>query len=156
MATATKTKTTKKDSAKVTDKDTAKKATDRYFEGIGRRKRAVARVKLFTKGERTVTVNEKPLDEYFDTPASRLAASAALTKMNVEDKFRVVVKVGGSGKSAQADAVRLGTARALRVFNPEFRRRLKKAGFLTRDARKVERKKPGLKKARRAPQWSKR
>lgn len=135
---------------------TKKAVTDRYFEGIGRRKTAVARVRLYTKGDRTVTVNELPLDDYFVTPTQRLAAGAALEKMNVEEKFRVVVKVSGSGKSAQADAIRLGSARALLAFNEEFRKRLKKAGYLTRDARKVERKKPGLKKARRAPQWSKR
>ena len=144
MATATK------------EKAAAKAGTDRYYEGIGRRKTAVARVRLYTKGDRTMTVNGLPLDEYFVTPAQRLAAKAAMEKMNVEEKFRVVVRVSGSGKSAQADAVRLGSARALLEFNNEFRKRLKKAGYLTRDARKVERKKPGLKKARRSPQWSKR
>ena len=134
----------------------AKNGGDRYYEGIGRRKTATARVRLYTKGDRTMTVNGMPLDEYFVTPAQRIAAKAALAKMNVEEKFRVVIKTDGSGKSAQADAVRLGSARALLEFNGEFRKRLKKAGYLTRDARKVERKKPGLKKARRSPQWSKR
>jgi len=83
-------------------------------------------------------------------------ALGALTRMNVEEKFRVEVKLEGGGKSAQAEAMRHGTARALLTFNPEFRKRLKRAGFLTRDPRMVERKKPGKKKARRAPQWSKR
>jgi len=136
--------------------EAATKATERYYEGIGRRKTSVARVKLFTKGDRSMQVNGKTVDDYFSTPAQRLAAQAALQRMNVEEKFRVEVKVMGGGKSAQADAIRLGSARAMLEFNQEFRKRLKKAGYLTRDARKVERKKPGLKKARRAPQWSKR
>lgn len=139
------------------DTSTAGKSnSDRYYEGIGRRKTAVARVRLYTKGDRSITVNGLPVDEYFVTPSQRNDAKAAIEKMNVEEKFRIVVKVTGSGKSAQADALRLGSARALLKFNEEFRKRLKKAGFLTRDSRKVERKKPGLKKARRAPQWSKR
>lgn len=130
--------------------------TDRYFEGVGRRKTAIARVKLFTRGDRTITVNGRTVDGYFPTPTMREMAKAALTKMNVEDKFRVVTMIQGGGPSAQAEAMRHGTARALLLFNPEFRKRLKRAGFLTRDPRMVERKHPGKKKARRSPQWSKR
>jgi len=83
-------------------------------------------------------------------------ASAALNRMKVMDKFRAVIRVSGGGLHSQAEAVRHATARALVEFNPDFRKRLKRAGFLTRDSRMVERKKYGLKKARRAPQWAKR
>ena len=103
-----------------------------------------------------MTVNNRPIDSYFPTERHRLLAREALSRMNVEDKFRVVAVIRGGGISAQAEAMRHGSARALIVFNPEFRKRLKRVGYLTRDARRVERKKPGLKKARRAPQWSKR
>lgn len=130
--------------------------TERYFEGVGRRKTAVARVKLFTRGDRTIAVNGRSVEAYFPMQALREKAKAALAKMNVEDKFRVMVKISGGGIMSQAEAMRHGTARALLAFNPEFRKRLKRAGYLTRDARKVERKKPGKKKARRSPQWSKR
>lgn len=133
-----------------------RRQTERYFDGVGRRKTAVARVKLFTRGERTVSVNGRTFDAYFPTEGLRALARAALARMNVEDKFRVAVAVRGGGPSAQAEAMRHATARALLKFNPEFRKRLKRAGYLTRDPRMVERKKPGLKKARRAPQWSKR
>lgn len=157
-----KTKTVSKKEAKpdmvmpVGERASARKTTERYFQGTGRRKTAVARVKLYTRGDRTMHVNGHELEAYFRTPALRDMAKAALRKMNVEDKFRVAARVTGGGMSSQAEAMRHGTARALLIFNPEFRKRLKRAGFLTRDARIVERKKPGKKKARRAPQWSKR
>lgn len=129
---------------------------EKYIEGVGRRKTAVARVRLFTKGKKTFTVNEKPIDEYFPTLEMRQIAKAALEKMKSLDRFRVSVRVKGSGLHAQAEAVRHGTARALVKFNPDYRKRLKRAGFLTRDPRMRERKKFGLKRARRAPQWQKR
>jgi small subunit ribosomal protein S9 len=113
-------------------------------------------VKLFTRGDRVITVNGRPFSVYFPTEPLREIAKAALTKMNVDGKFRVVVSVEGGGLHAQAEAMRHGTARALLQFNPDFRKRLKRAGYLTRDPRMVERKKPGRKKARRMPQWSKR
>lgn len=134
----------------------SRRQTDRYFDGVGRRKTAVARVKLFTRGNRAMSVNDRPLEAYFPTERLRALARAALSRMNVEDKFRVAAVIRGGGLSAQAEAMRHATARALLKFNPEFRKRLKRAGYLTRDPRMVERKKPGLKKARRAPQWSKR
>ncbi|MFH1820451.1 MAG: 30S ribosomal protein S9 [Candidatus Nealsonbacteria bacterium] len=128
----------------------------RYFEGVGRRKTAVARVRLYTQGQKEILVNEKPLEKYFPVLQMKQMALSSLEKMNCLDKFRVVVKARGGGLNAQSEAVRHGVARALTKFNAEFRKRLKKAGFLTRDSRMRERKKFGLKRARRAPQWKKR
>lgn len=137
-------------------KSEAKEVRLRYYEAVGRRRRAVARVRLFTKGEKGFLVNTKPYLEYFKTPELRGSADGALRKMKVMDKFNVSVFVRGGGISGQAEAVRHGTARALLEFNPDFRKRLKRAGFLRRDPREKERRKFGLRKARRAPQWSKR
>ncbi|MDO8600499.1 MAG: 30S ribosomal protein S9 [bacterium] len=123
---------------------------------MGRRKTAVARVRLFTRGDKGIWVNDKPYGVYFHTEEMRRIAEDALKKMKAQERFRVVVKANGGGLHAQAEAVRHGTARALTKFNQDFRKRLKRAGFLTRDSRMVERKKFGLKKARRAPQWAKR
>lgn len=128
----------------------------KYFEAVGRRKTAVARVRLFTRGEKLFLINEKPVEKYFPTLGLQKIAQAALEKMKCLDKFRISVKVKGGGLSAQAEAIRHGIARALVLFNPDFRKRLKKAGFLKRDPRMRERKKFGLKRARRAPQWQKR
>lgn len=128
----------------------------RYVEGVGRRKRAIARVRIFTRGNKEMTVNKRPLVSYFPYIGWQDEALSPLKRLNAEDKFGIQVEVSGSGSHAQAHAVRHGLARALVKFNPDFRKRLKRAGFLMRDARKVERKKPGLKKARRAPQWQKR
>jgi small subunit ribosomal protein S9 len=130
--------------------------SERYWEAIGRRKTAVARVRIFTKGEKTFLINEKPYNIYFPILELQQIARAALEKMKCLNKFRVSVIVKGGGLHAQAEAIRHGTARALVLFNPYFRKRLKKAGFLTRDPRMRERKKFGLKRARRAPQWQKR
>ncbi len=128
----------------------------RYYEAIGKRKTAVARVRIWTKGEKEFLVNQKPLEKYFPLFEHQKTALASLEKMKCVGKFRVSVLVRGGGLSAQAEAIRHGTARALVLFNPDFRKRLKKAGFLRRDARMRERKKFGLKRARRAPQWGKR
>jgi len=142
---------------KLAAKPAAKKEEPvRYFEAIGRRKTAIARVRLFTRGEKTFLVNERPYQEYFPTIELQQIAITSLNKMKCLDKFRVVSKVKGGGVHAQAEALRHGIARALTLFNPTFRKRLKKAGYLTRDARMRERKKFGLKRARRAPQWQKR
>ncbi len=161
--TAKKTKVKKKKPEKKIKKEVKKKTEkqemvekDKYFEGVGRRKRAVARVRLFTKGEKGFSVNKKPLKEYFSTFELQKTASVALEKMKCTKKFKTSVIVRGGGLNAQAEAVRHGIARALILFNPDFRKRLKKAGFLKRDSRMRERKKPGLKRARRAPQWKKR
>ena len=131
-------------------------APSRYYESVGRRKRAVARVRLFTKGEKKFFVNSKPYTDYFRTEELQFMADGAVRKMKVMDKFMVSAMVLGGGVSSQAEAVRQGTARALVKFNVDFRKRLKRAGYLKRDPREVERKKFGLKKARRAPQWAKR
>jgi small subunit ribosomal protein S9 len=138
-----------------TIKETAGKP-DRYFEAIGRRKTAVARVRLFTKGDKEFVVNDQPYQKYFQTIEDQESSVASMKKMKCLDKFRITVKVKGGGHRAQAEAVRHGTARVLVDFNANFRKRLRKAGFLTRDPRMRERKKFGLKRARKAPQWAKR
>lgn len=129
---------------------------DRYYQAEGRRKTSVARVRLWTKGGAEFSVNQKPLEQYF--PALRLqkTVSAPLEIMNCFNKFKISTLVRGGGLSSQAEAIRHGLARALVLLNPNFRKRLKKAGFLKRDSRMRERKKFGLKRARRAPQWAKR
>lgn len=129
---------------------------EKYLEALGRRKTSIARVRLFTRGEKVFLVNEKPYDVYFPNLELQQIILTAFQKMNCFDKFRILVKVKGGGYHSQAEAIRQGTARALVLFNPDFRKRLKKAGFLTRDPRMRERKKFGLKRARRAPQWQKR
>lgn len=128
----------------------------KYYEAVGRRKTAIARVRLFTKGEKEFLVNEKPVDEYFPVLELQQIAKDSLEKMKSLDRFRVTIRAKGGGLHAQAEAVRHGTARALVKFNPDYKKRLKRAGFLTRDPRMRERKKFGLKRARRAPQWQKR
>ena len=128
---------------------------ERYFEAVGRRKASVARVRLYTK-RLGITVNDRTLENYFPMTVLRRKAEAAFSKMKIGDKLGATVKVFGGGLTGQAEAIRLGIARALTKFNPEFRKRLRRFGFLTRDARVVERKKYGFKKARRAPQWRKR
>jgi len=128
----------------------------KYFEAIGRRKTAIARVRFFPQGEKLFLVNEKPYQNYFPTLELQQIAEASLSKMNCLDKFRISAIVRGGGLVSQAEALRHGISRALILFNPDFRKRLKRAGYLTRDPRMRERKKFGLKRARRAPQWSKR
>lgn len=139
----------------IMEKDIASKP-DRYFEATGRRKTAVARVRLFTRGEKQFMVNGKPYTEYFALVADQETAVASMKKMKCLDKFKVTVLVNGGGRSAQAEAVRHGTARVLVDFNNNFKKRLRKVGFLTRDPRMRERKKFGLKRARKSPQWAKR
>ncbi len=128
---------------------------DRYFEAVGRRKTAIARVRLFTKSG-PFMVNDKAYGDYFPTLDLQKITEDPLKKMKLWERFRVSVKVSGGGIHAQAEAVRHGLARCLIGFNPDFRKRMKRAGFLKRDPRMKERKKFGLKKARRAPQWAKR
>jgi len=148
----------KKDKEEKKEKKEKKKVSKKpqYFEAVGKRKTAVARVRLFTQGEKQFLVNEKPYDKYFPTFDLQKIANAPLRKMKCLERFQISVKVKGGGIHAQAEAVRHGIARALVEFNPEFRRRLRRAGYLTRDPRQRERKKFGLKRARRAPQWQKR
>ena len=127
----------------------------RYIQAVGRRKTAAALVRL-SGGHGQFLINGKPLKEYFRMSRLEFLASIPLLKLKLSDKYNVSVKVKGSGIRAQAEAVRLGLSRALSIKNPDFKKRLRKLGYLTRDARMVERKKYGLKKARRAPQWAKR
>ena len=125
------------------------------YYGTGRRKTSVARVTI-QDGTGSFTFNGKEINQYFPSPLMRMTVEKPFKVVNLEAKFDVVVNVQGSGLSAQADAVSLGISRALIKMDPELRPKLKKAGLLTRDARKVERKKYGLKKARRAEQFTKR
>ncbi|HQB18443.1 MAG TPA: 30S ribosomal protein S9 [Candidatus Pacearchaeota archaeon] len=129
---------------------------DRYFEGTGRRKTSVARVRLYTKGDKDILVNDVDYKEYFKIADHQLIILDSLEKMKSIGRFRVVATVKGGGIHSQAEAIRHGIARALVEFNPDYRKRLRKANFLTRDSRMKERKKFGLKRARKAPQWSKR
>ena len=126
-----------------------------YYEGVGRRKSATARVRIYS-GSGTLVVNDKPLSDYFPRPGDMDAALIPLAVAGVQGKFDVTVKVNGGGVTGQTDAVQLGLARALLKYNPELRPALRKAGMLTRDAREKERKKPGLKRARKAPTYTKR
>ena len=126
-----------------------------YFSAIGKRKTAIAHVKLFQSGSGAVTINGLKIKEYFFGSLSE----NAIAPLKITDQakiFDVTVTTKGGGKSAQSDAVRHGISRALLLINPELRVTLKRAGFLRRDARIKERKKPGLKRARKAPQFSKR
>lgn len=134
---------------------TATKKKVQYW-GTGRRKKAVARVRLIPAGDGTITVNDKTLDEYFGLDTLKYIVRQPLVLTDTAAKYDVIVNVIGGGFTGQAGAVRHGIARALLEAEPETRDVLKKAGFLTRDSRMKERKKYGLKKARRAPQFSKR
>ncbi len=132
-------------------------STKKYQEGIGRRKTAVARVRIFSEEKKKeFLVNEKPHSEYFPTLKSQKETTLPLQELDLLGKFRITAIVKGGGKKAQADAVRHGLARALVEFNEEFRQTLSRAGFLTRDPRMRERKKFGKKRARRGAQWKKR
>ncbi len=127
-----------------------------FFYGTGRRKEAVARVRLYP-GSGKVTVNDKSFEEYFPMETLRAIVRQPLAAANVIDRYDVVVNVRGGGIAGQAGAIRHGIARALVDADAEqFKATMKKSGFLTRDARVKERKKPGLKKARKASQFSKR
>ncbi len=126
-----------------------------YYHGTGRRKNAIARVRL-TAGKGKITVNGKSLDDYFGVETLKVIVKQPLTVTNTLSKYDVIASVTGGGYTGQAGAVRHGIARALNEANVEFRPILKSNGFLTRDPRMKERKKYGLKKARKAPQFSKR
>ncbi len=126
-----------------------------YYYGTGRRKSSVARVRLY-EGSGKITVNGRDIDEYFGLETLKLIVRQPLGLTETNEKFDIVCNVGGGGVTGQAGAIRHGISRALLLFNPDFRSALKKAGFLTRDPRMKERKKYGLKAARRAPQFSKR
>lgn len=127
---------------------------DRYIETVGRRKTATARVRITPAKQEKVVVNEKALADYFPLESVQNTAREALT--SVSDKFSVTAKVSGGGLKAQAEAIRHGIARAIVKNEEEMRKEMKGLGFLKRDPRMKERKKFGLRGARRAPQWSKR
>ena len=126
-----------------------------FIQATGRRKTAVAQIRFFPNGSGKILINQKKVEDYFPY---------FVWQKNVYDPLRLtnfkngdfIIKVTGGGVNAQAEAIRLGISRALVKYNPEFKKILKSAGFLTRDSREKERKKPGLKRARRAPQWQKR
>jgi len=145
----------------VSKKTPAKEVKRLYHEAVGRRKTSSARVRIFTckpfedeKGK--VIVNGKKYDDFFTTFDLRETLLSPLKRMKSINRFEVTIKIKGGGIKGQAEAARHGLSRALVKFNPDFSKKLKRAGFLTRDSRKKERKKPGLKKARKASQWKKR
>ncbi len=144
-----------KEEIKITLPEKEVEKNDRYYEAVGRRKSATARVRIFTKGE-GIIINNKESKDYFALEELDELIQSPLKKMKSLDRFKVTVKVKGGGIRGQAEAVRHALSRALVVFNADFKKRLKRAGFLKRDPRVKERKKYGLKKARKAPRWSKR
>ena len=127
-----------------------------YYEGVGRRKAATARVRLYPGGEGNIVINDRPLEDYFRRGMDVILLRKPLEVTEMADRFDVSVLVEGGGVRGQAGAVQLGIARALLEVDPELRPPLRQGGYLTRDARVKERKKPGLKKARKAPQYTKR
>ena len=126
-----------------------------YIEAVGRRKTATARVRIYP-GTGEIVVNDKPMEAYFGRALDRMILRQPLSLVGAESTLNISVKVNGGGEGGQAAAVRLGIARALIESDANLRGPLKAAGFLTRDARAKERKKPGLKRARKAPQYTKR
>ena len=145
------TPTTKKEPAAA--KHTTSK--NRYVEAVGRRKTAIARVRI-SSGDGKLSINEKEPKAYFDLPRLVTIAFSPLSELKIDGTYDVSAHVSGGGIHAQAEAIRLGIARAIIEKNPEWKKRLRVEGMLTRDSRMVERKKYGLKKARRRPQWAKR
>ena len=128
----------------------------RYYEAVGRRKTASARVRITPASKASFLINESDLDTYFKTAELRATVTDAFEKTKIAQKFKVTVKVSGGGITGQAEAIRHGISRALLVYDIELRKKLKKLTFLRRDPRAKERRKFGLKKARKSPQWSKR
>ena len=127
-----------------------------YFYGTGRRKHSVARVRVYANGTGSIKINGRDIDDYFGLDTLKLLVRQPLVTTDMVGKVDIICTVAGGGVTGQAGAIRHGIARALLSVNPEFRTALKAAGFLTRDPRMKERKKYGLKAARRAPQFSKR
>lgn len=133
-----------------------KTSGERYYEAVGRRKTASARVRITPSTKESITVNDKSLQDYFQTDRLMEVVKDAQKASGISQKFMITVKVVGGGIHAQAESLRHGISRALVVYDENLRGTLKKAGMLKRDSREVERKKPGLKKARKGPTWSKR
>jgi small subunit ribosomal protein S9 len=130
--------------------------TGQYYEGLGRRKAATARVRLHIGGNGQIIVNDKPASEFFPRMGDLQTLVEPLRATETEGRFDITIKVKGGGVTGQCDAVRLGIARALLKVDPDLKPVLRRRGFLTRDSRVKERKKPGLKRARKAPQYTKR
>lgn len=130
-------------------------AVEQYY-GTGRRKTSTARVFMRPGGSGRITINKKSLDDYFGRETSRMVALQAIKAVDMADSFDLYITVSGGGMTGQAGAIRHGITRALMAYDESLRAPLRKAGFVTRDARAVERKKVGLRKARRATQYSKR
>ncbi len=145
----------KKDQVVIEEKAAEAKKTG-YLYAIGRRKEAIATVRLYKNGKGKITVNGKLYSECFPTEEMEQIVSGPLKSVGQADKVDIEAKSFGGGLRGQAEAVRLGISRALVQLNVNFKKNLRKAGYLTRDPRVKERKKPGLKRARRAPQWQKR
>lgn len=148
--------TTKDITTKEVKEKAVKKTIARYFEAVGRRKTSTARVRITEASKESVVVNDKDVPTYFPTKDLQNIITEAVEKSKVAGKFAISAKVIGGGIHSQAEAIRHGLSRALVEFDDETRKRLKKLGFLKRDPRMKERRKFGLKKARKAPQWSKR
>ncbi|MCF7819896.1 MAG: 30S ribosomal protein S9 [Candidatus Pacebacteria bacterium] len=156
MATETKTKkVAEKKEAKVKETKEEIKFSGKYIRAVGRRKTAVAQVRLYLKGKGQTLVNDKKIKDFFQLENHNIALQP-LKELGVSKDFDLSVLVKGGGIKAQAEAIRHGVSRALLINDEKLRETLKIHGWLTRDARKKERKKPGLKKARKRPQWSKR
>lgn len=155
-------KTTKGVKKTTKEKPTKTAADKKYYEAVGRRKQAIARVRLYTAGpsesveEGNLVINNKPYKEYFPTLALQKIIETPFIRLKSISRFKATIKVKGGGPAGQAEAIRHGLSRTLVIFDENFRKKLKKSGYLKRDPRKKERKKFGLKKARRAPQWRKR
>ncbi len=142
--------------SKVEDENATSTKKAEYLYGVGRRKTAIAQVRVYKKGTGEIIVNDKQANNYFPTLDLQDRLLSPLKVVGQVAKLDITVKVIGGGSMSQAEAVRHGISRALLLLNPNFKKPLKKAGYLTRDSRKKERKKPGLKRARKAPQWKKR
>src|SRR5258706_6813314 len=124
---------------------------ERYLEAVGRRKTSIARVRITEAAKSSLQINDKNVESYFHNDTLRHAVTAPITKFNPGAKFKITVKVSGGGTTGQAEAIRHGLSRALLLFSPDLRKGLKKEGYLKRDPRAKERRKFGLKKARKAP-----
>ena len=157
---------TTKEKIKPKKEKEVEKLSEKYFEAVGRRKNAIARVRIYTKkssdeskeeDKALIMINNLDYVDYFhNNEGLQEIAEAPLKKLKSINRFKATVKVSGGGIHGQAEAIRHGLARAMIIFDPNFAKKLKKSGYLTRDSREKERRKYGLKKARKAPQWAKR
>jgi len=145
------------ESKKIEKKDTLKKKRRDYLYATGKRKSAIARIRIYPrKTDKVILINDKKLNEYFPTVELQNIVISPLKKLDLLNKYYITIKVIGGGYKSQAESVRHGISRILVSINSDYRKTLKGEGLLTRDSRKKERKKPGLKRARRAPRWAKR